>query len=501
MSIVLRPYQQESVDALRQGIRDAHRRQLLVSPTGSGKTVVAAHLLQEVQAKANRAVMVEDRVSLVEQTSREMWRFGIQHGVVQGKNTTGRNERIQIVSAQSIEKREFMPPADLLLIDEAHCQRKWFKEFFRHFEAPVIGLTATPFTQGLGEVYSNVVNVTTTYGLIDQGYLSPLTVYAGVQANMKGATTDNSGEWTNTEAGRRGSEIVGDVVTEWEHKTQLHFGGPVKTIGFSATVAHGEEICRQFQAAGYNFQQISYRDKDDDHRAALIEEFRKPNSDIVGLISCEALAKGFDVPDILCLISARPYRKSLANHIQQIGRAMRTAPGKEFALLLDHSGNYLGFYDQMDAFFRNGAGSLDDQPLQPRVRTEKEKVDLDMTCSCGCVLSASVQYCPGCGKERVRRHSVEIVPGDMIEVGETKKKPLKPYLQDRDAAWEMICCEALRRKRGNAQKAKKFALAQYRNLYGDWPKSAFSPAEVCDPALASHIHSNVIRYAKGRKAA
>ena len=45
--IVLRPYQLESVEALRQGIRDGHRAQLLVAPTGAGKTVMAAHLLGE----------------------------------------------------------------------------------------------------------------------------------------------------------------------------------------------------------------------------------------------------------------------------------------------------------------------------------------------------------------------------------------------------------------------------------------------------------------------
>ena len=61
-------------------------------------------------------------------------------------------------------------------------------------------------------------------------------------------------------------------------------------------------------------------------------------------MSCEALAKGFDVPDVLCLIGARPYRKSLAAHIQQIGRVMRPSPGKEFALVLDFAGNVHGFY-------------------------------------------------------------------------------------------------------------------------------------------------------------
>ncbi len=497
--ISLRPYQQESLDGLRQGFRDGHQAQLLVSPTGSGKTVIAASVLKELSVKQKRAALAVDRVALVGQTSNELWRFGIQHGVVQGKNTIGRNERIQVVSAQSIEKRDFLPQCDLLMIDEAHCQRKWFREFIQQSSVRVIGLTATPFTAGLGKTYTNLVNVTSTYSLIETGYLAPLKVYAAKEIDMTGAPT-NDGEWSDQEVGKRGTAILGDCVAEWEDKTQLHFGGPVKTIAFSATVAHGEEMCRKFQAAGYNFQQISYRNRDDEHRSALIEEFRKRNSDVVGLVSCEALAKGFDVPDIRALIAARPYRKSLASHIQQIGRAMRSAPGKDYALLLDHSGNYLGFFDQMDSFFRDGARSLDPEAIAPKVRKPREKIDSDMTCSCGCIVTPDSKSCPGCGKERVQRNRVQVLPGQMVEVGDTIKKPLKPYLQNAELAWQQICHDALRRK-GEAGKAKKFALAQYRNFYGEWPGSDFDPAASCDPALARHIQGNLIRFAKRRKVA
>jgi DNA repair protein RadD len=95
-------------------------------------------------------------------------------------------------------------------------------------------------------------------------------------------------------------KIVGDVVGEWIDKTLKHYGGPVKTIVFSATVDHGEELCKQFNAAGFNFQQISYRDANEERRRELIAEFRKEDSEIDGLVSCEVFTKGFDVPDIKC---------------------------------------------------------------------------------------------------------------------------------------------------------------------------------------------------------
>jgi len=100
----------------------------------------------------------------------------------------------------------------------------------------------------------------------------------------------------DAEVTKRSMEIVGDVVEAWVEKTQAHFGGPVKTLVFSASVAHGEELCRQFQANGFNFQQVSYKDGNDDSRRALIEEFRKDDSEIMGLISVEVPGQSFDVP-------------------------------------------------------------------------------------------------------------------------------------------------------------------------------------------------------------
>ena len=125
---------------------------------------------------------------------------------------------------------------------------------------------------------------------------------------------------------RAGVKIVGDVVAEYVKRTHEHFGGPAKTIAFSSTVAHGEEICRAFAEIGLNFQNISYLDDEDDRRDK-IAEFRKPDSAITGLVSCDALAKGFDVPDVRVCILCRPLRKSLTLNSAD-RRVMRSAPAR-----------------------------------------------------------------------------------------------------------------------------------------------------------------------------
>ncbi len=320
---------------LRRGIAGGHRSQLLVAPTGAGKTVVASYLMHGAHEKRTQTAFVVDRVVLVEQTSRTLDAHGIPHGVVQSGHWRYRpSEPIQICSAQTIEKRGFFPGCKFLIVDEAHAVRKTTAELIQSVgDLRVVGLTATPFTKGLKDLYSNIVNVATTDELTEAGYLVPMKVYAAKAIDMAGAKVV-AGEWSDKEVETRGLQIVGDIVAEWIDKTNLHFSGPVKTIVFSATVEHGAELCRQFQDAGFNFQQISYKDDNDDRRKELIEEFSRADSSIVGLVSCEALAKGFDVPDVLCGIGARPYRKSLSSHIQQIGRVLRPAPEKEFALWL-----------------------------------------------------------------------------------------------------------------------------------------------------------------------
>src|SRR3546814_10772876 len=119
-------------------------------------------------------------------------------------------------------------------------------EVIRNTPDRVIGLSATPYAKGMSALYSNMVNVTTTNQLIAEGFLVPLKVYAAKAADMTGAKVI-AGEWAEAEVEKRGNEIISDIVAEWKQKTARHFGGPVKTIVVSATVDHGDALCRQFQ--------------------------------------------------------------------------------------------------------------------------------------------------------------------------------------------------------------------------------------------------------------
>lgn len=501
---VLRDYQSQSKDGLRDGIRAGLRKQILCAPTGAGKTVIAASLMQDVHAKQSRAVFIVDRVSLIDQTSATFDSWGIPHGVIQAQHWRCRPyERIQVASVQTLARRGVPEDINLVIVDEAHTLYKTVKDIITGDpELIVIGLTATPFTKGLSKLYQGVVNVTTTNKLIDSGWLSPVRSYACKAINMKGAKVKNTGEWEDSEMEQRGLVIIGDIVSEWVKQTREHFGGPVKTLVFSATVAHGQELCRQFSEQGHNFQQISYLDGNDDSRRALIEEFRKSDSEIVGLVACEVLSKGFDVPDVMCGISAKPYRRSLSAHIQQLGRVMRPHESKKYALWLDHSGNYLRFRDDMEMFFESGVDVLDDGELDAKVRKEAEDEEKEefLCARCRYVMGGS-SVCPCCGWERPQRKTeLENVPGEMHEI--TRDKNKNEWLDDRTRIMGELWGLALERKQGDEVAAKRFYNAQYKNLYGSWPGDP-TKIEPLEPStkLRNKVKQQLIRFFKSKEKA
>jgi superfamily II DNA or RNA helicase len=230
-----------------------------------------------------------------------------------------------------------------------------------------------------------------------------------------------AGEWSDAEATERGIKITGDVVNEWIKKTHEVFGRPRKTIVFAASVAHGADLASKFNEAGYNFVPISYMDTDE-YKREVFEDFAKPDTTIHGLIAVDILTKGFDVPDVMVGISARPFSKSLSSHVQQMGRIMRQHPNKEFGLWLDHSGNYLRFREEWDDIYENGAGELDDGKEKPKKEpTLAEKAGAKCP-RCGSLWGNS-DVCSHCGFVRERRSKVIDQPGEMVELeGKTVAK-------------------------------------------------------------------------------
>jgi DNA repair protein RadD len=491
-ALELRPYQDDSIEALRQGIREHKRRQVLVAPTGAGKTIVGLKLIAESQRKGTRAWFIVDRVSLIDQTSAVFSDYGIDHGIIQADHLmTDYSKPVQIASAQTLARRTVRDLPDLILWDEAHCSYKSVLDLIgRAAEAKVIGLTATPFAAGMAEQWDGLVNVTTVNKLIAEGFLSRLRIKACVSPDMKGARQKFNGEYEDEEAGSRGIVIIGDVVKTWVEQTAAAFGGPVKTIVFSPSVKHGAELCRQFADAGFNFQQISYLDANDDDRRDKIAEYRKPDSAIDGLVSCAVLTKGFDVSDVMCGISCRPYRKSFSSHIQEMGRVMRIHPGKEFGLWLDHSGNSIAFADDTAWLFEYGVDNLSTAAKKDsEVREPSEKVRKERFCAeCSTQMQVGSSSCPACGWERPERGEIQFIQGEVIDFDLSMGQQFVPRkglradcLRDPMAIWVAALSYTSTYSSKGPEHARKWAAGIWKGIYERWPPRRFDSIP-CDPS-------------------
>lgn len=421
--LTLREHQIEVVDKIKQGFEQGHTRQMLYAPTGFGKTEVAMAIMKAVSEDYKKTAMILDRIVLVEQTSIRLSKYGIEHGVMQSNHWRDRpNERIQICSAQTLERRLNFPDIELLVIDEAHIMRAKTVEFIKNNpQIKVIGLTATPFTKGLGDIYTHVVGASPTGELIEKNWLVPLKVYIAKEIDMSGVTK-LAGEWKADDVTKRGMQITGDIVVEWIKKTHDVFGGPRKTIVFCSGVEHGRDLVRQFAEAGYNFVSISYRE-DDEFKRQTIEDFSRPDTEIHGLIATDILTRGFDVSDVMIGVSARPFSKSFSSHVQQLGRVMRPNESKEFALWLDHSGNFLRFRDDWENLFNEGVQTLDEGNYESTKREPTEKEKKQAKCpKCEALWISQTNVCLSCGHERQFISNIISIAGELEELEESNRK-------------------------------------------------------------------------------
>lgn len=477
-----RDFQQAAHEALRQGFRDGHKNQLIMAPTGAGKTYLGHRIAHEALLKGRRVVFLCDRTTLINQTSRAADAYGLSaHGIVQANHwRRAPDVPYQIASAQTIAKRDYWPKADVVIVDEAHTQLKVWTEFAQKSTAVFIGLSATPFSPGLGKLFTNLINATTMHDLTQAGVLVPMRILSCKRADMTGAAT-SGGEWTDAAAEERGMGIVGDVVKEW-----VTHGENRKTIVFGATIKHCQELARQFVDAGV-MAAVFTSETTAAERELLLKEYSKPDSTLRVLISVEALAKGFDVPDVGCVVDCRPLRKSLSTAIQMWGRGLRSSPstGKTDCILLDHSGNITRFAEDFTNIFYDGLSALDmGEKLDKTIRRDDEEKEAKGCPSCG--YKPFAKRCMSCGFEKQDPALQEAEAGVMQEVVMLGKKKLA---DDQRHLWEQLCSYARGHSAPGKQQGRAWHL--YQKITGKKPPSTWHFDSTPNAEITANVRNKI----------
>ena len=457
----LRPYQVRAVDAVRRHIQQGAKAPLLVSPTGSGKTVILAHVAASAVGKRRRVVIVAHRGELVSQISAALDAAGVAHGIIAPWARPNPFPAVQVASVATLAKRPMVPHCDLLIIDEAHHVtpgNTWGK--VREALAPrhTLGLTATPVRTdgtGLGQVFDALEVVTTTAELVETGYLARPVVYAPATLPDLGGVQRVAGDYNRGQLGKvmGTAAITGDAVAHYRRLCP-----DVQAIAFGVSLEHCTAIADQFQTAGIPAAVVDGRMAATD-RAGVLDAFRRGAVRV--LVSCELIGEGFDVPACGAAILLRP-TQSLGLYLQQVGRALRPAPGKTRAVILDHAGNTLRHGLPTD----DREWSLEgDETAQRRGKKDPDAAPVWQCLACYAYTPSRERECEACGEARpFMGREVEVEAGELVEIQAPPRRPADP---ERGKARTLAQLEAIERARGyKAGWARHVFAARQRKMGG-----------------------------------
>lgn len=492
----LRPYQRAVIDAFHSAVAAGHKRVLLVAPTGAGKTVLAAAIIQASTVERKPALVLAHRREIVAQTSDKLRAVGIPHGIIQAGTPPSPFEDVQVASIQTLGARairsDFMPlpGADLLVIDEAHhCPARTYQRIVDLYpHAVVLGLTATPCRgdgRGLGGIFDTIVECPQVAELIHDNYLVRTRCYAPVVPDLKGVRTQ-VGDYVESQLAERMDKpkLIGDIVTHW-HK----FGERRKTVAFAVNVQHSVHICNEFLKAGVRAEHIDGETPKPERDAALQ---RLASGDLDVISNCMVLTEGWDMPEVGCVILARPTKK-MGLYRQMIGRVLRPAPGKTDAIVLDHSGAaYLhGFVEDpvewtlepdkraQSAVHRQGGSSTSGTSITECTNCGALRVGGDPCFHCG--------YVPHRGPK-----PVEVAEGELGRVDARGRATNVAYDPALRARWHaMLAC--IGRERGYKP---GWAACKYKEKFGDWPRSRYVEPITPAPEVRSWVRSRMIAFAR-----
>ena len=488
------PHQERVLTELRNRMLAGRRRVMIMIPTGGGKTRLAAEVIKGALSKDRKIAFLVPRISLIDQTLNALWDEGIRCAAPMQADhpLTDCEQPVQIVSVQTLGRRR-RPPADLVIVDEGHLLHKPAVEWLTDADCAhvrFVGLSATPWTTGLGRLYDDLIVGATTGELIEAGHLAPFKAFAPSEPDLAGVHTV-AGDFHEGELAERcnTAKLVGDVVAEW-----LKRGEDRQTLGFGVNRAHAQHICQRFQEVGVACEYIdAFVDRRD--RELIFERFRLGETKVISSVA--TIETGVDLPTASCLIDARPTKSRMA-FVQRIGRGLRTAPGKVDCIILDHAGNHLRLgmvtdihQDHLDT----GSHTKSDRKQEDKEQAEP----LPKLCDeCRAVIPPKAEVCPECGAPVIRRMAVEHQDGELIELGARRSGRASPTFAEKAIFHAELKGYAERRGYADGWVSHK-----YRQRFGVWPNDPrIKSGPPISPSLQTRnwIISRQIAWAKGRVA-
>jgi superfamily II DNA or RNA helicase len=491
----LRPHQEKAVEMLKASFQSGHKRPIVAAPCAFGKTHLAAYLMKGCQDKGNRGLFICDRIKLVDQTLDAFRDWDIWTGVLQSDHPdTDYAAPIQVASAQTLSirmKNGYDPDPQLIIVDECHTVYKGVQKILDTYpQAKIIGLSATPYSKGLGLTYDDLLIPATTEELLEQGYLTPITYYGGKHINtaalrtrsIKTGGSDFDPKHLEKRTNENKDMLTGSIIENW-----IKYGENRQTIAFSPSIAHSKYLVKMFKANGIPAAHIDgYTDI-----SRRLKLYKQHDEGKIKILSCsQLLTAGFDSPTTSCMIDCTPTFSKIQFQ-QRAGRIMRIAPGKEYAVYLDHSGNVGKRHGLVEWMIPSELSTNEKKFAEKNQLKEKKEKEPNECPECHRIMTGIKCIC---GFEFEIKKELTSTQEMLVRISGKKATP-----EDREYMGKFYS-SLLKLSRDWGFK-DGWAAWKYKERFGIWPRSIdINTSQPVLPEAKAWADAALIKYAKRRKA-
>lgn len=354
------------ISNLRKILESGEKRALLISATGTGKTYASAFAMRELGFK--RILFLVHRGQLARQTKKsyeKVFANTVSMGLV-GAGYHDYNKDYIFATVQTLNKdehlMEYKPDAfDCIVLDEAHhTSADTYQKVMNYFTPKLwLGMTATPDKRDdniAGRNIYEIFHYQIAYEIrlqqaMEENLLCPFHYFGISDIAMLGDKQVNTKKITDRDFNMlTGEERVKHIVE------QAHYfgysGEKVKGLVFCSRIDEAAVLSEKFNQTinpetGKVFRTMALSGKTSEEErqraferlAMNEEEADKSNIPLDYIFSVEILNEGVDIVEVNQVIMLRPTESPIV-FIQQLGRGLRKAAGKEFVVVLDFIGNY-----------------------------------------------------------------------------------------------------------------------------------------------------------------
>lgn len=349
------------INNLKKIIDAGEERALLISATGTGKTYASAFAMRELSFK--KVLFLVHRGQLARQTKKSYERVFSKTksmGLV-GFGYHDYDADYVFATVQTLNRDEHLlrydpKEFDCIVLDEAHhVSADTYQKIMKHFTPKLwLGMTATPDKRDDNVEGRNVYelfNYQIAYEIrlqqaMEENLLCPFHYFGITDLALSGVAEEKNIDFNMLTSDERVKQIV-EQACFYEYS-----GDRVKGLVFCSKIKESEELSRKFNqminpATGYYYRTIALNGSaSEDERQTAFERLAINEEDADGnkepldyIFSVEILNEGVDIVEVNQVIMLRPTQSPIV-FIQQLGRGLRKAEGKEYVVVLDFIGNY-----------------------------------------------------------------------------------------------------------------------------------------------------------------